>query len=660
MTRLFRPLTCSLALVALFGWMGAARAADPVHVSLDATFATKGKEIRIGSEFILGMRNNIFSTPAQVTLTPSAPAPATPLPTRYQAVSGYYQLAIDTANVETFSQLTLWLQVAAPVNQTMATALLVYDPSTTSWSVLSQKMNSANMLVAETRLLHATFVVANDGSTAPGTYGADVPLNASTLLADAVSTTAVTLQNAEASFVLNAFTLSAPAKLIITPDQTLPLALPSRYVQRSKVYYVTLRDAANASVRMANGLVVQSKLPAQNYYQQVALFYNPANKVWERTSGNRVFTSGYVVIVNDRSTQVGMASWYRSAKNPDGVANNQFAMGTKLRVTNVENGKSTVVRVVSRGPFVAGRVIDLVYTAFKKIQGKNAGVARVSLAVVDPKVLGDTVVPSSPTPAPTTANTSTTAVALPISSASGVVYDVDKGVVVAAKNVNAVQPIASLTKLMSGLVLLDQKISFTKVITYQTSDSIDNWSNAYVHLNPGEQVTASDLWHAMFIGSANNAVLALVRTSGLTQAQFVQRMNDKAKTLGLTTLHFTDPTGLETTNQGSAADLVKLAAIAFQRSEITSASTKTTYTFSTINTKVSHTIKNLNAILTKGWNVTGTKTGFLNESGYCLITQVKGMKTGRTIVVANLGASSLTAEYTDMLKAFDVGYANIK
>ena len=137
-------------------------------------------------------------------------------------------------------------------------------------------------------------------------------------------------------------------------------------------------------------------------------------------------------------------------------------------------------------------------------------------------------------------------------------------------------------------------------------------------------------------------------------------MNEKAKTLGLATLTFADPTGLDPANQGSARDMAKLAAIAFKNPEISRATVKESYTFSTRNTKKVHTVKNRNKMLDTGWQVTGIKTGYIEESGNCLITQVKGKTTGRTIVSVILGAASAVKQYADTESTLSIGFANLQ
>ncbi|MFA6042351.1 MAG: RlpA-like double-psi beta-barrel domain-containing protein [Patescibacteria group bacterium] len=640
-----------LALVVGIGLVAPARAAEPTVVHLSADYATKGQEIRVENAFILGLRPNLFAAPAQVTVTPDAALP-TALPSRYTAAGRAFSVSITPADGATIASSDLWLkQLATPVVNTK-TVLLSYANGT--WSIVGTKLGTDNFLTGATRALSFTVVPVTDVATTAGVFGPDAVVSpSSTVLPVDPTSAAQQIGYKSYTLTLPKGVVPAAGSFLATPDVPLPSPLPTYVKQRAAAVYVSL-NAPDASLLRFNapGLTIAPKVAVQNYRPLYIYFYNPVRKVWEVTK-NKLFTNGYLVVVEDLREEVGIASWYRSTKYPDGVAHNVYPMGTKLRVTNVENGKSTIVRVVSRGPYVRGRIVDLVYTAFKKIKGTNGGVAKVKVAAVTPLVAGEQVV--APTPTPTA--TSTTAVALPITSTAGAVYDVDKGVLVAVKNADERHPIASLSKLMTALVYLDRKPTFQNVVTYQKSDAT---ICSCLQVSVGETMTTNDLWHAMLIGSANNATRALVRSTKLTDAQFVKLMNEKAQALGLTSLTFGDPTGLDPANQGSAADMAKLAAIAFSKPEIQRVSVKKFYTFSTLNTKKAHTITNRNKLLQTQWQITGIKTGYIEESGYCLIGQVKGKTTSRTLVAVTLGNISSTKHYAEMENAFSVGFANLK
>ena len=641
----------------VLGFGLAAQAVEPVTRELTADYATKGVEIRVADQFILGIRPNLFTAPAQVSVTPEASLPA-PLPTRYVPAGTAFGISIDTVAAEVQAAQSLWLKVhAIPVPST-ATLLLAYDPQVQAWVTVGSKLEATtSMLSGSTRWLHTTVIPVTDSATAPGVFGPEVVVTPHTVISPVpAGAPAILVATPGVTFALRGQGLAEAASLIVTPDALLPAPLPVRYTQRTPSAYVAFRTDAGVITRMTKGMEVQPKIAPKGFLRQRVLYYNPAKKVWELTQGNTIYVAGYVVVVDDLGEEIGIASWYASRKHPDGVAHNRYPMGTKLRVTNLENNKSTVVKVVSRGPYVRGRVIDLVSTAFKKIKGKNGGLAKVKVAVVDPKVLGETIDTSQPTLPPTDAG-SNAPVALPVSSTAGIAYDVDKGAVLAGKNIDERHPIASLTKLMTALVYLDRNPSFKNVVTYQKSDGA---ICSCLYVSAGETMTTNDLWHAMLIGSANNATRALARSTKLTETQFVKLMNDKAKALGLNSLTFADPTGLDPANQGSAVDMAKLAAIAFSKPQIANVAVKASYSFSTINTKHAHTITNRNKMLKTPWQVTGIKTGYIEESGNCLITQVKGKTTGRTVVTVVLGAASAAKQYEDTEKALDIGFANLK
>ncbi len=655
--RMTRPkffLLFGLATIAALGWVGTAKAAEPLVTDLTAGY-TNG-EIRLPDGFLINVRVDTVALPARVSITPGAALPA-PLPARFGQAGTAYSVVVDTATDEALSSKPLWVKAPSTPVPNTTTILLAYNPTRQIWEYIGGSPDAANVLTGSMRQLDTVVVPVADLATKPGTYGEGLTITYKSVVADVVpGSGAQAFTLSPYTVTLRAQSLPNAATFIVTPDVPLPAPLPARYKQRAAPLQVALRGAEGVFVRASKGMVVTPKVSGNGFYPQRLLFYNPTNARWEVTKGNTVYAMGFAVVVDDLGEEVGIASWYKSKKNPDGVAHNRYPMGTKLRVTNVENGKSTVVKVVSRGPYVRGRVVDLVYTAFKKIKGVNGGLARVRVAALDPKVLGDAV--ATPAPVTVPADTGSAApVVLPVSSTAAVAYDVDKGVVVAGKNIDERHPIASLTKLMTALVYLDRKPTFKNTVAYQKSDGA---ICSCLYVSPGETMTANDLWHAMLIGSANNATRALARSTKLSEAAFVKLMNDKAKELGLLSLTFADPTGLDPANQGSAKDFARLAAIAFARPEIAKVAVKESYTFSTLNTKKAHTIRNRNKMLETGWQVTGIKTGYIEESGNCLITQVKGKTTGRTIVTVVLGAASAAKQYEDTEKALSIGFANLQ
>lgn len=145
-------------------------------------------------------------------------------------------------------------------------------------------------------------------------------------------------------------------------------------------------------------------------------------------------------------------------------------------------------------------------------------------------------------------------------------------------NADVILPMASLTKLMTALVLLDTNPDWQKIITI-TQDELDYPKSlvgsditSEVDLQVGDKLTFYNLWLAMLIASSNQATVALVDNSGLSRTEFIAAMNQKAKDLGLTKTKFFDMTGLDAHNVTTAKQMAQLGYIAFSKSDITSAS----------------------------------------------------------------------------------------
>ncbi|MFA5052410.1 MAG: RlpA-like double-psi beta-barrel domain-containing protein, partial [Patescibacteria group bacterium] len=329
---------------------------------------------------------------------------------------------------------------------------------------------------------------------------------------------------------------------------------------------------------------------------------------------------------------------YASTKYKYGAATNNYPMGTKLRVRNVDTNAVVDVEVVSTGPFGEGRVIDLTKTAFQAIARTTAGLARVQVTPLSPdaKVLG---VDTSAPPAPAKPK------APVISSKAAIAVNVATGDVLYEKNSSQVLPVASLTKIVSAMVFLDTNTPWDTVVAYEAGD---NAIGSKLYVSPGETMTVKDLYYAGLVGSANNAVNALARSTGLTRAEFVQRMNDKAAVLGLKDTHFTDPTGLDPTNVSSVADYAKIAVAALKDFRILQGTTMPVYSFTTINIGQAHTIKNQNKMIGSSWYITGMKTGYLDEALYCLMVKARASReSSPDVVTIVLGSATDSQRYAE-------------
>ncbi|OGH62008.1 MAG: hypothetical protein A2848_01530, partial [Candidatus Magasanikbacteria bacterium RIFCSPHIGHO2_01_FULL_50_8] len=193
---------------------------------------------------------------------------------------------------------------------------------------------------------------------------------------------------------------------------------------------------------------------------------------------------------------------------------------------------------------------------------------------------------------------------------------------------------ASITKLLTALVLSDLSLDWDAPVQLTRADEL---GGARLRVAVGSRYRRIDLLHASLMGSANNATHALARTSGISLAQFVGRMNKKAEQLGMVNSRFVDPTGLDPQNISTAQDIALLIEAAHRETRIADIGLKTTYTLSSIARKPqNHTITTTNLLLRSGDPVGLGKTGFLYESRYNF-TVVGDGATGRarTVVVMN-------------------------
>lgn len=207
-----------------------------------------------------------------------------------------------------------------------------------------------------------------------------------------------------------------------------------------------------------------------------------------------------------------------------------------------------------------------------------------------------------------------------VDAASAIAIDEASGKILYEQNINEVRSIASLTKVMTALIFLETETSMDNVITY---DSANDREGARLYVYNGETMTVQDIFYSMLVGSANNCALTLADSTGLSRADFVQRMNDKAAELGLTNTHFDDPSGLEVGNVSTAYDYARLMQVALDKYEILQATTTQNYSFYTINTHNYHSLNNTNLVLDWDLYLTGGKTGYLNEALYCLMIKAK-------------------------------------
>jgi D-alanyl-D-alanine endopeptidase (penicillin-binding protein 7) len=207
-----------------------------------------------------------------------------------------------------------------------------------------------------------------------------------------------------------------------------------------------------------------------------------------------------------------------------------------------------------------------------------------------------------------------------LQSASALVADVE-GQVIFGKDPDTIRPIASITKLMTAMVVLDggQQLDEKLTITKEDRDTVKNTGSRLAY---GAKLTRGDLLLLAIMSSENRAAAALGRNWPGGTAGFVKQMNLKAKELGMSNTRFKDPAGLSPGNQSTARDLGKMVAAAQSYEQIRKASTTKSKEVWPFPGRGSLTYVNTNRLLKNAnWDISLSKTGYLNESGRCLVMQ---------------------------------------
>jgi len=231
-----------------------------------------------------------------------------------------------------------------------------------------------------------------------------------------------------------------------------------------------------------------------------------------------------------------------------------------------------------------------------------------------------------------------------VKSASAMVVDANTGEVIYSLDAGHVTPIASVTKLMTALVVIDGKQPLDEVIEI-TAD--DRWKGkgAFSRLPVGAKLTRADLLKLALMASENRAAVTLGRNyPGGTKA-FVKTMNAKAKALGMTQTRFDDASGLSSLNVSTARDLAKLVNVTAQDPVISAYSTLLSHEVR-INKKQTLVYRNTNLLIGKSdWDIALQKTGFTNDAGECLVMQAKLDDRAVTMVFLNsFGKLTRTAD----------------
>ncbi|CAM3458004.1 D-alanyl-D-alanine endopeptidase [Bordetella sputigena] len=241
----------------------------------------------------------------------------------------------------------------------------------------------------------------------------------------------------------------------------------------------------------------------------------------------------------------------------------------------------------------------------------------------------------------------TSAQAAALRSSVAYVQDLATSTVLFSKNEDTIKPIASISKLMTALVVVDANQPMDEMLEV-TDDDIDRLRHAASRLPVGSRLTRADMLHIALMSSENRAAHALGRYYPGGMPAFVKAMNAKARDLGMMDTHFVEPTGLSSENVSSPRDLARLLRAAAQRPLIHRYTTDTEYDVDMGKGHV-RTFRNTNALVRNAdWDIKVSKTGFINEAGECLVMLVN--MQGRELAIVLLDSQGKYSRIADAVR----------
>ena len=210
--------------------------------------------------------------------------------------------------------------------------------------------------------------------------------------------------------------------------------------------------------------------------------------------------------------------------------------------------------------------------------------------------------------------------ALDLKSGAVLVLGQQDGRALYAKNTDTVVPIASITKLMTAMVVFDSRLPLTEPITIATGD-IDDIKGTRSRLKVGTTLARGDLLRLALMASENRAAAALTRAYPGGARAFVAAMNQKAVELGMRRSRFVDGTGLSSDNVSTAGDLAKLVNNAYRYPVIREYTTDSAYAVTLASGRTLHYRNSNRLVQNPDWRIGLSKTGYINEAGRCLVMQ---------------------------------------
>lgn len=236
-----------------------------------------------------------------------------------------------------------------------------------------------------------------------------------------------------------------------------------------------------------------------------------------------------------------------------------------------------------------------------------------------------------------------------LTAVSAIVSD-RQGNIIFEKNIDSVRPIASLTKLITAEVFLQNNPGWAKRVAIVESDNV---GGASVNFEPGDLVTVRDLYFATLTGSKNNATRALMRSTGLSESEFVFAMNSLVKSWGLTNTYFVEPTGLSEKNVSTAREMIEISRRSLSKYDFLEPTTIKWYEVKFLRQGQwkSYWVRNTNMkLLESELYVTGGKTGYTDEAGYNLVTKARASRDSQSELLALVMGAKMTMNYEEVYR----------
>jgi D-alanyl-D-alanine endopeptidase (penicillin-binding protein 7) len=232
---------------------------------------------------------------------------------------------------------------------------------------------------------------------------------------------------------------------------------------------------------------------------------------------------------------------------------------------------------------------------------------------------------------------------LDLRSNVALVMDESNSQILLDKNSDVALPIASITKLMTSLVVVEAKQDMSEMLQI-TEEDVDHEKNSSSRLKPGTWMSRGDMLHIALMSSENRAASALGRNYPGGLAAAIAAMNAKAKALGMNDTHYIEPTGLSSQNVASARDLAKLVEAAKKEPLLCEYSTDSRYTVDASGRELQYANSN-HLVSNPTWDILLQKTGFINEAGHCMV--MRAMIEGRAVVMVFLDSKGKDSRLAD-------------